>query len=355
MGAIVLGRRRARGRLAAGREPVGDLDVRDGPLEGTTVEAHEVPLAIDELPLVALLGLLRRGRDGRPGRRRAAAEGIRPDRHRGGGAARARRRHRGERRRLRRAWHGPSARPAYWMLTATTGWRCSARSPGWRPSQGVEVIGMEAAAVSYPRFRRGRAVGGSSRRMTGSMAIAIDGPAGAGKSTVARAVARALGFTLSGLRGDVSLRRARRRAARRAAGRGGARRCTSSWASGCCLDGARRQRRDPHRRGRRGRLQGRRRPRGARARWSPSSDGCSRMATGSWRAATSARWSRPDAELKVFLTADAAGTARRRAAELGADPEVVLADHGPRRARQHARALAAAPRRPARSCSTAPR
>ena len=37
-------------------EPVTDLDVTAGPLVGTVVEADEVPLAIDELPLVALLG-----------------------------------------------------------------------------------------------------------------------------------------------------------------------------------------------------------------------------------------------------------------------------------------------------------
>ena len=35
-------------------EPVEDLDVAAGPLVGTTVEPDEVPLAIDELPLVAL-------------------------------------------------------------------------------------------------------------------------------------------------------------------------------------------------------------------------------------------------------------------------------------------------------------
>ena len=32
-----------------------------GPLVGTTVEPHEVPLAIDELPLVALLGCFAEG------------------------------------------------------------------------------------------------------------------------------------------------------------------------------------------------------------------------------------------------------------------------------------------------------
>jgi cytidylate kinase len=34
----------------------------------------------------------------------------------------------------------------------------------------------------------------------------------------------------------------------------------------------------------------------------------------------------PDAAVKVFLTADAAERARRRASEIGADPDVVLRD-----------------------------
>jgi 3-phosphoshikimate 1-carboxyvinyltransferase len=43
------------------REPISDLDVAHGPLVGTTVDAEEVPLAIDELPLVALLGVFAEG------------------------------------------------------------------------------------------------------------------------------------------------------------------------------------------------------------------------------------------------------------------------------------------------------
>ena len=47
----------------------------------------------------------------------------------------------------------------------------------------------------------------------------------------------------------------------------------------------------------------------------------------------------PDAEVKVFLTADPAERARRRAVELGADPEVVLRDQALRdeqdRSREH--------------------
>ena len=49
---------------------------------------------------------------------------------------------------------------------------------------------MEAADVSYPGFADD--VGEAGRR---DWCVAIDGPAGAGKSTVARAVAGALGFT----------------------------------------------------------------------------------------------------------------------------------------------------------------
>ncbi len=42
-------------------EPVGELDVASSPLEGTVVEPGEVPLAIDELTLVALLGAFAHG------------------------------------------------------------------------------------------------------------------------------------------------------------------------------------------------------------------------------------------------------------------------------------------------------
>jgi 3-phosphoshikimate 1-carboxyvinyltransferase len=44
-----------------GDEPVSDLDIAHGALEGTVVEPDEVPLAIDELPLVALLGCFAEG------------------------------------------------------------------------------------------------------------------------------------------------------------------------------------------------------------------------------------------------------------------------------------------------------
>jgi 3-phosphoshikimate 1-carboxyvinyltransferase len=55
MGAVIVGDLEPPG-TETGEEPVGELDVAAGPLEGTVVEPDEVPLAIDELTLVALLG-----------------------------------------------------------------------------------------------------------------------------------------------------------------------------------------------------------------------------------------------------------------------------------------------------------
>ena len=151
MGAIVLGELEAPGTFTAA-EPIADLDVRYGPIEATTVEADEVPLAIDELPLVALLGCFAEGETVVRGAAGAAGQGVRPDRHRRRRPARARRRHRGARP-TGSSCAGPAGCAAGGSTpTATTAWRCSARSPGWPRSEGVEVVGMEAAAVSYPGF-----------------------------------------------------------------------------------------------------------------------------------------------------------------------------------------------------------
>jgi 3-phosphoshikimate 1-carboxyvinyltransferase len=49
-------------RTAAGGEPVADLLVRAAELQGAEVGSDEVPLAIDELPIVALLGAFAEGR-----------------------------------------------------------------------------------------------------------------------------------------------------------------------------------------------------------------------------------------------------------------------------------------------------
>ena len=106
------------------------------------------------------------------------------------------------------------------------------------------------------------------------MVVAIDGPAGAGKSSVARAVAAALGFTYLDSGRDVPRVALAARAAARPAGGGGDAAARSSSATGCMLDGedVTEAIRTPEvseaglaRRGR---------PRGARRRWSPSSGGC---------------------------------------------------------------------------------
>ena len=47
-------------RRQVGGEPVGDLDIRSAELVATTIEAPEVPLLVDELPLFALLAVYAR-------------------------------------------------------------------------------------------------------------------------------------------------------------------------------------------------------------------------------------------------------------------------------------------------------
>ncbi len=61
MGAVLVGELEPAGAPLSPDEPVTELDVAHGALVGTTVEAGEVPLAIDELPLVALLGCFAEG------------------------------------------------------------------------------------------------------------------------------------------------------------------------------------------------------------------------------------------------------------------------------------------------------
>jgi 3-phosphoshikimate 1-carboxyvinyltransferase len=150
MGAIVLGDLEPHGAFAP-LEPVTELDVAHGPLRGTTVEAGEVPLAIDELPLVALLGCFAEGetvvrgaqelRVKESDRIATVVEGLRglgasieatEDGFvvQGGSGLRG----------GRIASHGDHRLA---MLGAVA---------GLASREGVEVEGMDAAAVSYPGF-----------------------------------------------------------------------------------------------------------------------------------------------------------------------------------------------------------
>jgi 3-phosphoshikimate 1-carboxyvinyltransferase len=48
-------------RRSSGGEPVGDLDIRSAELVATTIESHEVPNVVDELPLFALAAAMAHG------------------------------------------------------------------------------------------------------------------------------------------------------------------------------------------------------------------------------------------------------------------------------------------------------
>jgi 3-phosphoshikimate 1-carboxyvinyltransferase len=150
MGAIVLGQLEPEGSLAA-EEPIAELDVRAAPIIATAVEAAEVPLAIDELPLVALLGCFAEGETVVRGagelrlkesdRIATVVDGLRGlgadiEATADGFAVRGTGRLRGGRLEA----HGDHRLA---LLGAVA---------GLASEQGVEVVGMEAAKVSYPDF-----------------------------------------------------------------------------------------------------------------------------------------------------------------------------------------------------------
>jgi 3-phosphoshikimate 1-carboxyvinyltransferase len=150
MEAIVIGDLEAPGSFGP-REPVCDLDVSYGPIVGATVDAAEVPLAIDELPLVALLGVFGEGetvvrgaaelRVKESDRIATVVDGLR-----GLGAE-------------------IEALPDGFVVQGTGSLRGGTLEAhgdhrlamlgavaGLASRDGVEVVGMEAAAVSYPGF-----------------------------------------------------------------------------------------------------------------------------------------------------------------------------------------------------------
>jgi 3-phosphoshikimate 1-carboxyvinyltransferase len=153
MGAVIVGDLEQPGAQAAG-EPVGELDVANGPLEGTVVEPDEVPLAIDELTLVALLGehaddeTVVRGAEELRLKESDRIEGV-VEGLRGLGAD------------IEATADGFVVRGDGSPLTGGT---IEARGDhrmamlgavaGLASTDGVEVMGMDAAAVSYPGFER---------------------------------------------------------------------------------------------------------------------------------------------------------------------------------------------------------
>jgi 3-phosphoshikimate 1-carboxyvinyltransferase len=132
-------------------EPVSDLDVAHGALEGTVVEPEEVPLAIDELPLVALLGCFAEGQT----LVRGAGELRVKESDRLAGVVDG----------LRGLGANIEATDDGFVVQGTGGLRGGTIDAhgdhrmamigavaGLASREGVEVIGMDAAAVSYPGF-----------------------------------------------------------------------------------------------------------------------------------------------------------------------------------------------------------
>jgi 3-phosphoshikimate 1-carboxyvinyltransferase len=153
MGGIVLGDFEAEPApgVVPDHEPIAELDVAHGPLVGTTVEAAEVPLAIDELPLVALLGCFAEGETVVRGAQELRVKesdriaGV-VDGLRGLGAD------------IEATEDGFAVRGTGGLRGGTIDSLGDHRLAmigavaGLASREGVEVVGMEAHAVSYPGF-----------------------------------------------------------------------------------------------------------------------------------------------------------------------------------------------------------
>ena len=151
MGAVIIGDLEEPG-AEADTEPVGELDVASGSLEATVVEPGEVPLAIDELTLVALMGAFAVGETVVKGagelrfkesdRIGAVVEGLR-----GLGAD------------IEETADGFTVRGDGSPLAGGTieshgdhRLAMLGAVAGLASTGGVEVVGMDASAVSYPGF-----------------------------------------------------------------------------------------------------------------------------------------------------------------------------------------------------------
>ena len=153
MGAVIIGDLEEPG-AEADTEPVGELDVASGSLEATVVEPGEVPLAIDELTLVALMGAFAVGETVVKGagelrfkesdRIGAVVEGLR-----GLGAD------------IEETADGLTVRGDGSPLAGGTieshgdhRLAMLGAVAGLASTGGVEVVGMDASAVSYPGFEK---------------------------------------------------------------------------------------------------------------------------------------------------------------------------------------------------------
>ncbi len=175
-------------RRRSGGELVGDVEVGAQPLVATRIEAAEVPRLVDELPLVALLGSFAHGTTEVSGAEELRAKesdrietvtaalraiGVRIEARPDGFVVR-----------------GVPARPRGGTVDACGDHRVAMLGAiaGLVSREGVRLEGAECVAVSFPGFFD------LLDFVSQPMIVAIDGPAGAGKSTVARGLAARLGF-----------------------------------------------------------------------------------------------------------------------------------------------------------------
>ncbi|HVS28727.1 MAG TPA: 3-phosphoshikimate 1-carboxyvinyltransferase, partial [Solirubrobacteraceae bacterium] len=151
MGAIVVADLEPEKPELIADEPVSDIDVSAGSLVGTEVTAEEVPLTIDELPLIALLGCFADGETIVGGARELRLK----ESDRIAGVVEG----------LRGLGAEIEATEDGFAVTGTGGLRGGTFDSqgdhrlamlgavaGLASREGVEVVGIEAAAVSYPRF-----------------------------------------------------------------------------------------------------------------------------------------------------------------------------------------------------------
>lgn len=186
-------------------EPVGDLVVHPGPLASCVVGREEIPALIDEIPILAMGAARAEGVSRITGARelrvketdriRALVQdlrslGVRAEELEDGLEVEGTE---GPLKGTVRSFGDHRIAMAFGVLGAL-------------PGNSIEIVGKEAAGVSFPGFwgllaiaanaMRGRELssstgGGRPRRPP---IITLDGPAGSGKSTTAREVARRLGF-----------------------------------------------------------------------------------------------------------------------------------------------------------------
>ncbi len=175
-------------------EPVGEIVVRSAPLVATTLEGDEIPSVLDEIPVLAVAA--------------AFADGVTEIRDASELAVKESNRIGSVQQELAQLGIGVEARSDGLTIRGGTAHAGSllkshgdhrvamAAAVAAHALDGAATVrGWQAVGVSYPGFADDlRAARGGF--VSGSKVVAIDGPAGAGKSTVARAVADRLGVTV---------------------------------------------------------------------------------------------------------------------------------------------------------------